>query len=266
MLPGRDWVDMTWEDFASPDSATWIAVLPIAAVEQHGPHLPLGTDAFIAVAYLDRVRSLLPAELPVSFLPLQSIGSSDEHRAFPGTLSLSATSVVELLTDIGAGVHRAGVRKLVIINSHGGNVSALQIAAQRLRVELGMLVVHASWFDFGYPEQTFTATERAYGIHAGQIETSILLASHPALVRSDRAEAFSSRGEAIAREFRWLRMEDRLAWMTQDLHASGAVGNARDASAAKGEAAIAHGARAFVELLEEVDRFDPARLKQGPRG
>jgi creatinine amidohydrolase len=264
VLPRRDWVDMTWEDFTSPERGTWIAVLPIAAVEQHGPHLPLGTDALIATAYLDRVRARLPAELPVSFLPLQSIGTSEEHRAFPGTVSVSATGVIGVLIDIGASVHRADVRKLVIINSHGGNASALQIAARRLRVELGMMVVHASWFDFGYPEQTFTAVERAHGIHAGEIETSILLASYPALVRSDRAEKFESQGEVIAREFRRLRMEDRLAWMTQDLHPSGAVGDARNASAAKGEAALAHGASAFVELLEEVSRFDVARLERGP--
>src|ERR1700724_463171 len=123
VLPKRDWVEMTWEDFAGGDPARWIAVLPVAAIEQHGPHLPLGTGAHIAAAYLARARELLPVELPVSFLPMLPIGASDEHRAFPGTLSLSAGALIRALTEIGESVRRAGVRKLVFANSHGGNVS-----------------------------------------------------------------------------------------------------------------------------------------------
>src|SRR5437879_2905779 len=146
---------MTWEDFAGADKTRWIAVLPVAAIEQHGPLLPVGVDACIAAAFLSRARELLPAELPVSFLPMLSIGTSEEHRAFPGTLTLSADTLIRVLAEIGESVHRAGVRKLVIANSHGGNVSAVDLVTRDLRVRLNLLAVACSWFGFGYPEGLF---------------------------------------------------------------------------------------------------------------
>ena len=266
MLPKRDWVEMTWEDFRDGDPARWIAVLPIAAVEQHGPHLPLGTDAQIGTAYLARARQLLGPGLPVSFLPMFSIGTSDEHRAFPGTLSFSGETLLRMLGEIGESLDRAGVRKVVLLNSHGGNVSVLDLVARDLRVRFGMLAVACSWFGFGYPEGLFTREEQVHGIHAGAIETSIMLVSCPDLVRSDRARDFRSAGSETAREFRYLGIEPpaRLGWMSQDLNASGAAGDASAASAEKGKAALEHGARAFVELLDEVDRFDLNRLKSQP--
>jgi creatinine amidohydrolase len=266
-VPKRDWVEMTWEEFAGADKARWIAVLPVAAVEQHGPHLPLGVDAFIGAAYLSRARELLPAELPVSFLPMLPVGTSDEHRAFPGTLTLSTDTLIRMLTEVGESVHRAGVRKLVIANSHGGNVAAVDLVTRDLRVRLDMVVVACSWSGFGYLDGLFTHEEQVHGIHAGAIETSIMLAAHPTLVRTERAQAFTSAGIEIEREFRHLGIDrpGRLGWMSQDLHASGAMGDASAATAEKGKAAIEFGARAFVELLGEVDRFDPARLKGGPR-
>src|SRR5262244_1862154 len=124
MLPKRDWTEMTWTDLAGADIGGWIAVLPLAAVEQHGPHLPLGVDSFIAEAYLARVHALLPADLPVSFLPLQKLGQSDEHVSFPGTLTLSSATVIKAWSEIAESVHRAGVRKLVLVTSHGGNTQA----------------------------------------------------------------------------------------------------------------------------------------------
>jgi creatinine amidohydrolase len=264
--PKRDWVDMIWEDFSGPDKARWIAVVPIAAVEQHGPHLPLGTDAFIGAAYLARAREMLPDALPVTFLPLQWVGTSDEHRAFPGTLTLAAQSVIRLLTEIGESVHRAGLRKIVIANSHGGNVAAIDLAVRDLRVRLGMLAVACSWSRLGYPEGLFTAEERVHGIHAGAIETSILLAARPDLVRADRAVSFASASIDMAQTFRHLRLDGAagLGWMSQDLNPAGAMGDAKSATADKGKAALDHGARAFVALLGEVDRFDLDRLKEGP--
>jgi len=262
----RDWVEMTWQDFSGADTSRWIAVLPVAAVEQHGPHLPLGVDAFIAEAYLARAKVLLPAESPVTFLPPQTIGASDEHRDFPGTLTLRAETVIRVLTEIGESVHRAGIRKLVIANTHGGNVAALDIVALDLRVRLGMLVVPCSFPHFGYPDGVFAANEQAHGIHGGDIETSIMLGARPETVRMDRADNFASAALAMERDFRRLGADrpPAFGWMTQDLHASGAVGDARPATMAKGKAATTFGARAFVELLAEVDRFDPGRLARGP--
>ncbi len=260
----RDWLEMTWEDFSAPGTERFIVVLPIAAVEQHGPHLPLGTDAFIATAYLARARELLPQELAVTFLPLQAIGASDEHLGFPGTLTLSAATVIRLLTEIGESVFRAGLRKLVIANSHGGNVAAIDIVALDLRVRLGMLVVTCSFPQLGYPEGLFSREEIAHGIHSGDIETSIMLRARPGTVRPERIENFPSTALAMKKEFKWLA-PDRpppFGWMSQDLNPAGAIGDAAAATAAKGEAAIEFGARALVELLGEVDRFDLERLRR----
>jgi creatinine amidohydrolase len=267
MLPKREWSEMTWAEFSAADTARWIAVLPLAATEQHGPHLPLGVDSFIADAYLKRVHALVPADVPVSFLPVQRIGQSDEHVAYPGTLTFSAATVIRAWTEIGESVARAGVKKLVLVTSHGGNVSAMEIVARDLRVRLGMLVVTVGWHRFGYPDGTFDAEERRHGIHGGDIETSLMLADRGDTVRMKLAPSEQPTTVAMAQEFKWLGAfrPAGFGWMTQDLHESGAVGDAARATAPKGEAALDHGAKGFVELLREVDRFDVARLKPGPR-
>jgi len=266
--PKRDWMEMSWQDIADAGEATrrWIAVLPLGAVEQHGPHLPLGVDSFIAEAYLSRVFALLPADLPVTFLPLQRVGVSVEHLDYPGTLSLSAATAIAAWTQISEGLARAGLRKLVLVTSHGGNVAAMELVARDLRARLNMLAVTVGWHRFGYPQETFSSEEKRYGIHGGDIETSLMLAARPDNVSMHKAARAMPASLDMAREFKWLSASRPagFAWMTQDLHASGALGDATLATAAKGEAALSHGARAFVELLQEVDRFDPARLKDGP--
>lgn len=259
-----DWLSLTTQEF-EPGR---IAVLPVAAVEQHGPHLPVGVDTYIAEAYLKRVRALLPADIPAVFLPVQAIGASDEHRAYRGTLTLSPATALAAFIEIGESVHRAGIRKLVIINSHGGNIALIDLAARQLRVRHTMLAVHCSWGGFGYPDGLFTAAERTHGIHGGEIETSIMLAAHPELVRRDKIADFKPATYAMEREYTFLRADfpAGFGWMTQDLHASGAVGDATLATAEKGEAALEHGAQAFVALLRDVEKFDLQRLAPGPLG
>ena len=268
MLPRRQWSEMTWQDFGAAETVRWIAVLPLAATEQHGPHLPVGVDRYIAEAYLARVAALLPDDLPVTFLPVQPVGQSDEHLRFPGTLSLSAETVIRAWTEIGESVHRAGVRKLVLVSSHGGNLAGMDIVARDLRRRCNMLVVTCGWHRFGYPDGAYTAGERRHGIHAGDIETSIMLAARPDTVREEAADDFAPASVAMEREFRWLNTyrPAGFGWMTQDLHPSGAVGDATLATAEKGAASLDHGARGFVEMLREVDRFDLDRLKPGPLG
>jgi len=267
-LPKRDWMEMTWADIAAAGEAVrrWIAVLPLAAVQQHGPHLPLGVDAYIAEAYLARVRKILPETLPVTFLPVQRVGVSAEHLGYPGTLTLSAATAIKAWTEIGESLARAGLRKLLLVTSHGGNVAAMELAARDLRTRLGMLAVTVGWHRFGYPEGTFSNEERRHGIHGGDIETSLMLAAMPDTVRTEKAAQATPATIAMAREFKWLGAyrPAGFAWMTQDLNATGAVGDATQASAAKGDAALAHGAQAFVELVREMDRFDLARLREGP--
>jgi len=266
MMPKRDWTEMTWTDVAAGDTRRWIAVLPVAAVEQHGPHLPLGTDSYIAEAYIARVLPLLPADLPATFLPVQKVGQSDEHLAFPGTLSFSAQTLIGAYTEIGESLHRCGVRKLVIVTSHGGNVAAVEVVARDLRVRLKMMVVTCAWHRFGYPPGTFERMEQRHGIHAGDVETSLVLAHKPETVHQERAVAAIPATVKMAEDFKWLSAFRPVGfgWMTQDLHPSGAVGDATLATAQKGELALALGAQAFVELLQDVDRFDLQRLADGP--
>ncbi len=262
----RYWAELSWPEFAAADMASAIAVLPVAAVEQHGPHLPVGVDSVIMDGYLDRAVALLPDDLPVLVLPVQRVGKSNEHLDFPGTLTISAETAIRAWTEIGESVHRAGVRKLVIVNSHGGNVSTLDIVARDLRVRHGMLVVAASWHRFGFPDDLFSAHERQHGIHAGEVETSLMLRFRPDLVAMGEARDFVPESVRVEAEFGHLRVTQPVGfgWMAQDNHASGAMGNAAAGTAEKGEAAASSGAQAFVDLLRDVHAFDLARLPPGP--
>jgi creatinine amidohydrolase len=238
-------------------------VLPVAAVEQHGPHLPLGVDAMIMEGCVARVAARLPGDLDVVFLPMQSVGVSLEHRDFPGTLSISQETGARLLVEIAEGVLRAGVKKLVLMNAHGGNSALISTVALELRARFGILAVTCSWARFGYPDGLFSAQEQRHGIHGGEIETSLMLAFRPELVDMGRAKNFPPATLDFERDFAWLRA-DRPAgfgWMTQDLSPAGAMGDASKATVEKGEATADYWATAFIELLRDVDAFDLARLR-----
>lgn len=256
-MPARSWLDLTTEEVRTRDMSRAIAVLPVAAVEQHGPHLPLGTDTYIAQGYLERVAALVPAALDVWLLPVQAVGKSDEHDAFPGTLTLTAATALAAWTEIGAGLHRAGCEKIVIVSSHGGNSALIDLVAGELRARLAMLAVTTSWSRLGLPEGLFPEAEIRHGIHAGGIETALMLALRPDLVRADAIADFEPRTVAMERDLSLLRAgrPAAFAWKTQDLHPSGALGDARLGTAEKGRAVLEHGARAFVTLLGEIDRF-----------
>jgi len=182
------------------------------------------------------------------------------------TLTLSSAIVIRAWSEIAESVHRAGVRKLVLVTSHGGNLQAIELIARELRVRLNMFLVVCAWHRFGYPDNLFSAAERHHGIHAGAIETSIMLAARPETVRQERARNAVPASVAMERDFRWLHAyrPAGFGWATQDLHPSGAVGDPTAASREAGEAALDYGAKAFVELLGEVDRFDLSRLAKGP--
>jgi creatinine amidohydrolase len=266
-VPPRDWTDIDWPVVAAAGTARWIAVLPLAATEQHGPHLPLLTDVLIAEAYLARVRELLPPDIPATFFPIQPVGISTEHIDYPGTLTLPTEVALRTWMQLGESVARAGIRKLVMVTSHGGNSAAMSLVAQDLRARHGMLAVTTSWSRFGAPEGLFSAEELRHGIHGGAVETSIMLARYPDEVRQNAIANFRASSIAMEKQYRWLSAHRPVpfAWQAQDLHPSGAVGDATQASAAKGEMLLDHGARAFCELLADVDRFDPATLTSGPK-
>ncbi|MFT4195540.1 creatininase family protein [Ottowia sp.] len=266
----RQWSDLATTDFATLDLARAIAVLPLGATEQHGPHLPLSVDANLAHSMVEASTRALPPDLPVLFLPVQRIGYSPEHSAYPGTLSLKADTVIRLWTDIAEGVSASGVNKLVLFNTHGGNVGLLDVVARELRARLGMLVYSVNWFDLPLktPEgedvtARFTPEELRFGVHGGQVETSIMMALKPRLVRLSKARNFASSSESRARDFRILGngRSAKLAWMAQDLHPSGCAGNAVAASADDGVALLDAAGRALAELLIEIDRLPSTTLR-----
>jgi creatinine amidohydrolase len=267
-VPPRDWTDIHWPDIAGAGPARWIAVLTLAATEQHGPHLPVGTDVMIAQAYLDRVRELLPDTVPATFLPLQPVGISTEHVGYPGTLTLPTDIALKTWMALGTSVARAGIKKLVMVTSHGGNSAAMTLVAQDLRAQHGLLAVTAGWSRFGAPEGLFSAEELRHGIHGGAVETSIMLARYPQHVRNDKIADFRPASIAMEKDYRWLAAHRPapFAWQAQDLHSSGAAGDATIASAEKGQRLLDHGARAFCELLADVDKFDPELLSGRPKG
>lgn len=234
-----------------------VAVLPIAAVEQHGAHLPLGTDAIIADALVERAVALLPPTLLATFLPVQRVGTSDEHLTFPGTLSLDWQTGAQVLIRLGEGVARAGFRRLAIVSSHGGNTPVAEIAALDLRRRLGLVVATASWNRFGLPDGLFPADEIAHGIHGGAVETSLMLRFRPDLVRREAIAAQPSLQGEMERGNSYLRAHGRLGfgWLAEDLNPAGTVGDARLATPEAGERIARHQAEGFVRYLGELARF-----------
>jgi len=262
MARKRFWGEFKTTEFAALDSATTIAVLPVAATEQHGPHLPVSTDTTLMEGMIATVLPRLPEDFDVLFLPVQAIGKSNEHLRSPGTVTFTATQLLDIWTAIGEAVHRAGLRKLVIINSHGGNAEVIAIIARELRVRLGMLVTTTQWRRFGLPANTFGAYDASYGIHAGDIETSLMLHFRPDLVDMTRAKNFSSSAAGMENEYTHLRPigTHAFGWIAPDLNPDGAVGDASAATAEKGRITAEHQADGFIALLKDIARFPLERL------
>ena len=253
-LPSGLWQELTTRDFARVDPLRTIALLPLAAIEQHGPHLPLATDAIINQGVVEETLRRLPAEASVLVLPALNIGDSLEHTRFAGTLSADLDHLLGLWLAMGRDVARAGVKKLVLFNSHGGQRAHVDLAALRLRVAHGLFVVRAHSFGFGLPDRLFDADERAFGLHGGAIETSLLLHLRPELVRREALADFPSHGAALAAQGGLLGVEKPvgIGWMAQDLNPQGVCGNAAAASAEKGRQLFEHMVSCLLRLLTEV--------------
>lgn len=264
--PSRYWADHTTESIAGMDRERLVAVLPIAATEQHGPHLPLSTDTTIVDGIVRAAIPRLPAQLPVLFLPTAQVGKSNEHALYPGTLTLSLATVVAYWKELAASVVAAGVRKFVFFNSHGGQMNAMDIVTRDLRQEHGILVVASNWMTLGLPPGIVDAHELAHGIHGGTLETSLMMALAPEHVRLERRQRFASLTETLARENRYLSITPRgkIGWQTQDLNPLGACGDAASATAEKGRSVLDFVASRFVELLQEVEAYPLARLTNAP--
>ncbi|MEQ9259779.1 MAG: creatininase family protein [Roseovarius sp.] len=252
------WADLKAPDFADLPGGT-VAILPIGAVEQHGPHLPLSVDCDLPEAVLARLWTHLGGEVSALVLPTLSITKSDEHSRFPGTLTLSAETLLAVLREIGASVARAGVERLVLFNGHGGNTALLQVAARELRRREGMIVVTCSWSGFSDTEGVIAPAAYAMDLHAGEGETSAMLAARPERVEMTAARDFRPAMRDWAEPFPSIGLTGQPAapgWLIGDLNPEGAVGNAAAASAEKGEALLDSAARNFAAFLAEFARFD----------
>lgn len=270
----RYWADHGTAHFqalqASGRITQTIAVLPVAATEQHGPHLPLKVDSSIVDGIVNAALAHLPADSSALFLPTQAVGFSPEHARFPGTLTLKAETLIRLWTDIGESVAASGVKKMVLFNAHGGQANFMDIVARDLRARLGMLVFSVNWY--GLPlrgpqgediNALFTAEEHRFGIHAGDIETSLMLALSPGQVLMDKAENFASTSQGRASQFEILGngKAAKLAWQIQDYNLAGAVGNAAAATADKGAQVLLAAGEALAQLLTEVQQLPLSTLK-----
>ena len=275
--PSRFWADLSTRDFAQLISAgeaeRTIAVLPVAATEQHGPHLPLSVDTVLVDGVVAAALPHLAPDLNVLFLPTQAVGLSPEHAAFAGTLTLKTETILRLWTDIAESVAAAGIRKLLLLNSHGGQVSVMDLVARDLRARLDLLVYSVSWFNLpltgtdGQDLNTmFSAAEHRFGIHGGDIETSMMLALAPAQVNMAQARDFRSSAQERAQRFDVLGngKSAKLGWQTQDYNAAGAVGNAANATVEKGRALVEAAGRSLARLLAEMDQLPLSTLVAKP--
>ena len=266
--PSFYWSDWSTQDLdqlrTSGPINDWVVVLPLAATEQHGPHLPLKADSALVEGVVSASVHYLQDAAKVLFLPTQTIGFSPEHSAFAGTLTLKAETIIRLWTDIAESVAASGFKKLVLLNSHGGQVGFMDIVARDLRARLHMLVYSVNWFNLplldadgnNIPDM-FGAHEQRFGVHAGDIETSMMLALDPAHVQMQHAQNFASTSEQRARDYAILGdgKTAKLAWQMQDYNAAGAVGNAAAATAEKGRTVIQAAGQSLAKLLAEVQQL-----------
>lgn len=253
----RQWASLRAPAFRDIDPMRTIAILPTAAVEQHGPHLPVGTDTIINTHLCALLAERAPADLDLRILPVMAVGKSNEHLWAPGTLTLSATTALAAWTEIGLSVARAGVRKIVILNSHGGNADLISILARELRVQAGMLAVRLGWGAQGMPPGVYSPQEEHFGIHGGDMETSLLLHFRPDTVDMTAARDFRSTAETAA-----IAPIGPVArgWIASDLNPEGVVGEAHLATAEKGRLTAEHLVANVIGLLRAVADEDISTL------
>lgn len=268
-FPSRYWADLTTTDFAGLDPAATVAVLPLGATEQHGPHLPLAVDQALVDGIVAQALPQVPAAVPVLVLPTQAVGYSPEHAAFPGTLTLSPATVIANWVETGECVARAGVKKLLLFNSHGGQVSLLDVVARELRTRSTLIVYSCSWWNLPVGDDVtgrFSAEEHRFGVHGGEIETSMMLALAAPRVRMDQARDFGSTARDRAAGYPILGngRSAKLGWAMQDYNAHGAAGNAAAASAEKGRALLEAAGRQLALLLQEISALPLSTLVDRP--
>ncbi|MBE9069650.1 creatininase family protein [Leptolyngbya cf. ectocarpi LEGE 11479] len=255
--PERFYPYLTWQDvdqMANKEQA--VIIQPVGAIEQHGPHLPLAVDTALGMAVIGRALEQLDLSVPVYCLPPLCYGKSNEHWGFPGTVTLSASTLMAVLSDVAESLYQAGFRKLVLLNSHGGQPQVLEIVARDVHQRRPDFWVfpHFVWQVPHQVDELLSDQEQQEGIHAGDAETSLMLAILPDQVRMEQAvKEYPPKCEGL------LSLEGALpfSWTTRDISQSGVVGDATVATAAKGEKIWADVAASWVTVLEEIYRFEP---------
>ena len=252
------WRHLKSVDFADIDRDKTVVILPLAAIEQHGPHLPLDVDCQINEGILKELVENAPVSLPFLILPAQCIGYSAEHTTFPGTLSYSPSMSIDLWISIASQVISLGFSRLILFNSHGGNSDLMRVVLRQLRAKYQVAVVAASWYRMVELEKFVNPAELEHGIHGGFIETSLMLHLAPESVDMAKATYFRSAGIDLAKQNMFLSATGKiqLGWMTQDLNAAGAVGDASNATAEIGLKLMASASKSLIQLITEVSSFD----------
>lgn len=263
---------LTSEQVRELDKELAAVVLVIAAVEQHGSHLPIATDVVLGVSMLTMAVERLDPSAQLWILPPLPYGRSVEHEDFAGTVTLSQETLTAVVRDVAASVARSGFRRLVLFNSHGGNVSVLETVARDARRATGLMVFPFSMFRIGLLYPQISEQEASWGTHAGEWETSMMLALMPE--RVDTARAGATSGYAT-----FERAPDHLGllgpipftWVTADITATGAIGDPSIASVERGREIVELSVEKIALTLAEICRFempkpagaDPGRTQGG---
>jgi creatinine amidohydrolase len=246
----RTLTHLTWTDIRDLEKEKGVLLLPVGAIEQHGPHLPVATDTLLVTNILKRALQLLPQEVAAWRLPALSYGKSNEHEAFPGTISLSGETFLAVLKDIARSVARAGFRRLAFVNGHGGNSALLEVAARDIRAETGLMVFcvqPAFWIE---PPFKLSEEEKQYGIHAGELETSLVLALQPGIVKMDKAVKHYMKPPMP------LFGSVSVAWLTPDWSETGVFGDATAANPDKGIALLDYASQRLAEIISKISHFE----------
>ncbi len=258
MSLNRQLAHHTWSQVAALDKQQGVVILPIGAVEQHGHHLPLLTDTLIATRMLDAALALLPNDVNAWVLPSLPYSKSNEHTGFPGTISLSAQTLMAVLHDIARSLADAGFRRLAFVNGHGGNVALLEMTARDIRAATGLICFCLQPALFVEPPFPISAEERRLGFHGGELETSLVLAIAPELVDMDKAVRhyadFPETGTPL-----FFFAPASTAWLSRDWSADGIFGDATLGTAEKGDALIAAGGQKLADLIRVISTFETAR-------
>ena len=257
----RNLTHYTWQEIAALDKQEGVVILPIGAIEQHGPHLPTITDTLQVTHVLAATLARLPDTVKAWALPSLNYGKSNEHTGFPGTISLTAATLLAVLHDIADSVKAAGFRRLAFLNGHGGNMALLEMAARDIRVRTNLLCFSLQPGLFVNPPFPITPEEQRLGFHAGELETSLMLAIAPELVHMDKASRhfapFPETGTPL-----FFFGAAATAWLSRDWSPTGVFGDATLGTAEKGQAIIDAAAHRLVALLTEISRFELPTLEQ----